>query len=264
MTRWQIVPFVCAAASLLALGATAPAAREDVSLDLRDRAERQDASPAPPAPGDRSARASAPASDRAERAIARLQRGRIERPASYDVLTPDQRAYVHSVLDGPRSDIPPPLAVMLASPGLGDLVQQATAYARFAGQDGYTSLPPNLNELAILMAARRWNGEYVWHVHHDYAVRVGLARDVVESVREGRRPERMEPDVEAVYDFLDEMLTRGQVSDGVLERVRAVLGGDRGVIDLVGTFGLYSISSMLVMVDQSPLPDGVEPYLVRP
>jgi 4-carboxymuconolactone decarboxylase len=244
------VPVGCAAALLLALGATAPAAQQEVSQEPPDR-------------GSRSAGASDPAIDRAERAIARLQGGRIERPASYDALTPEQRAYVGSVLDGPRSDIPPPLAVMLASPGLGDLVQRATAYARFAGQDGYTSLPPKLNELAILMAARRWNGEYVWHAHHDYAVRVGLGRDVVDAVREGRRPTRMEPDVEAVYDFLDE-LAGGQVSDGALARARAVLGGDRGVIDLVGSFGLYSISSMLVMIDQSPLPDGVGPYLVRP
>ncbi len=202
--------------------------------------------------------------EQAQRAVAGLRGGRIQRPPSYDALTPEQKSYVHSILAGPRRDIPPPLAVMLPSPVLGDLVQKAVAYARFAGQEGFSSLPPRLNELAILMAARTWSGEYVWHAHHDYAVRVGLGREVVEAVRAGRRPDRMQPDEEAVYTFLDEMVTRRQVSDATLHAAKAALGGDRGVVDLIGTFALYSISSMMVMVDRMPLPDGVQPYLESP
>src|SRR5690606_17961337 len=133
----------------------------------------------------------------ATRAIASLRSGRIERPSSYAELTAEQRDYVHGILAGPRSDIPPPLAVMLVSPRLGDLVQKGVAYARFAGTETGSSVPPKLNELAILMAARTWSGEYVWHAHHEYAVQVGLRADVVEAVRTGRRPAGMEPDVEA-------------------------------------------------------------------
>jgi len=39
-----------------------------------------------------------------------------------------------------------------------------------------------------------------------------------------------------------------------------VLGGDRGVVDLVGTMGLYQISSMMVALDQTPLPQGRKPF----
>ncbi len=202
-----------------------------------------------------------PSLEQGRRAVAELRRGRIERPSSYDALTPEQKRYVDGILDGPRGNIPPPLAVMLASPGLGDLVQRGVAYARFSGREGYSSLPPKLNELAILMAARMWTGEYVWNSHHAYAVKVGLSPEVVEAVRVGKRPASMEGDVKAVYSFLDEMLTTRRVSDATLRAVRAVLGGDRGVVDLVGTFALYSISSMMVMVDESPLPEGVAPYL---
>jgi 4-carboxymuconolactone decarboxylase len=202
--------------------------------------------------------------EQAQRAVTGLRGGRIQRPASYDTLTPEQKSYVHSILSGPRRDIPPPLAVMLPSPVLGDLLQKAVAYSRFAGQDGFSSVPPKLNELAILMAARTWSGEYVWHAHHGYAVRVGLSPEVVEAVRTGRRPSRMQPDEEAVYTFLDEMISTRRVSDAAFQSAKAVLGGDRGVVDLIGTFALYSISSMMVMVDQMPLPDGVQPYLDAP
>ena len=71
----------------------------------------------------------------------------------------------------------------------------------------------------------------------------------------------MEKDVEAVYNFANAFLTTRQVSDATLQAAKTVLGGDRGVVDLVGTMGLYQISSMMVALDQTPLPNGVKPYL---
>jgi hypothetical protein len=49
-------------------------------------------------------------------------------------------------------------------------------------------------------------------------------------------------------------------SDATLNAARDVLGGDRGIVDLVGTMGLYQISSMTVALDKTPLPPGVKPY----
>jgi len=39
-----------------------------------------------------------------------------------------------------------------------------------------------------------------------------------------------------------------------------VLGGDRGVVDLVGTMALYQIGSMMVTLDETPLTEGTKPY----
>ena len=52
--------------------------------------------------------------------------------------------------------------------------------------------------------------------------------------------------------------TEMKVAD--LKAVKNVLGGDRGAVDLVGTMGLYQISSMMVSMDQTPLAPGVQPY----
>ena len=183
-------------------------------------------------------------------AVERLDRGRIERPASYDAMTPEQQEYVRGILAGPRGAISGPLGVMMVSPGLGDVLQRAMAYARFAGADGFGSVPPKLNELGILMVARLWSAEYVWNAHARAGVRAGLSEEVVEAVRRGTRPARMEPDVEAVYTFADELLANRRVSDAAFRAARAALGGDTGVVDLVGTMGLYQISSMLVVVDE--------------
>ena len=217
-----------------------------------------------------SALAQAPASSQAQgeptleqmrRTVATLRGNRIETPNNYDTLTAEQKVYVKSILSGPRGGITGPLGVMMVSPTLGDLNQKAIAYARFSGREGFGSVPPKLNELAILIVAKHWSAEYVWNAHHRAGVSAGLPSEVVEAIRVGKKPTGMEKDVEAVYDFANTFITTRQVSDAQLQAAKAVLGGDRGVVDLVGTMGLYQISSMMVAVDETPLPAGTKPYL---
>jgi len=206
------------------------------------------------------AQTAAPNNEQLRQTVSRLRGNRIETPNNWDMLTPAQKKYVESILSGPRADISGPLGVMLATPELGDLAQKAIAYARFAGREGFSSVPPKLNELAILVVARHWSAEYVWNAHHTAAVRYGLTPEVVEAVRTGKRPAAMEKDVEAIYNFATEFITKREVSDSTFHSAKSVLGGDRGVVDLVGTMGLYQISSMMVALDQTPLPQGTKSY----
>ena len=203
------------------------------------------------------ASAQAPSIDELRKAVASLKGGRIPRPTSYDSMTPEQKAFVTSVLSGPRGDISGSLGVMMVSPTFGDLAQKTIAYARFAGRDGYSTVPPKLSELAIIMGARAWTAHYAWYVHRRAAERAGLPVAVIDAVRDGRRPATMDRDVAAVYTFCNELLTKKQVSDATLNEARAVLGGDRGVVDLIGTLGMYQVVAMMMVVDEFPLPDGV-------
>jgi len=110
------------------------------------------------------------------------------------------------------------------------------------------------------MVGKLWSAEYVWNAHHAYGVRMGLAPETVEAIRRGMRPANLPKDEQAIYDFADEFLRTHTVSDATLNAARTVLGGDRGIVDLVGTMGLYQISSMMVALDKTPLPQGVKPY----
>ena len=202
----------------------------------------------------------APPEARLRETVAKLRAGRIATPTDYDRLNAEQKAYVASILSGPRADISGPLGVMMVSPALGDLTQRAMAYSRFAGREGFSSVPPKLNELAILMVGKLWSAEYVWNAHHVYAVRMGLSPGTVEAIRRGVRPTSLPKDEQAIYDFADEFLRTHAASDATLNAARNVLGGDRGIVDLVGTMGLYQISSMMVALDKTPLPQGVRPY----
>lgn len=204
----------------------------------------------------------APTLNDLRRSVSDLPPGRMQRPESYDSLTPEQRRYVEGVLRGPRNGISGPLVVMLASPALGDLAQRTMAYARFPGTDGFSSAPPRLNELAVIMAARAWSSPYVWNAHRRYAVRMGLPAELVEAVRTGAPPPiDLDPDVAAAYTFLDELLTNKQVGDATFAAARSALGGDRQLVDLVGTLAIYQMSAMLTAVDRTGLVEGEEPTL---
>jgi 4-carboxymuconolactone decarboxylase len=201
-----------------------------------------------------------PTLEQMRRTVASLRGNRIATPNNYDTLTPEQQTYVKSILTGPRASITGPLGVMMVSPTLGDLSQKAIAYARFAGDPGFSVVSPKFNELAILVVAKHWSAEYVWNAHHAYGVRMGLPADLVEAIRTGAKPPAMAKDVEAVYTFASEFVTTRKVSDATLQAAKAVLGGDRGVVDLVGTMGLYQISSMMVALDETPLGRDTKPY----
>jgi 4-carboxymuconolactone decarboxylase len=65
----------------------------------------------------------------------------------------------------------------------------------------------------------------------------------------------MPDDEAAVYDFCAELLETGQVSDARFANVLARFG-ERGVVDLIGTVGYYTLVSMVLNVDRVPLPAG--------
>ena len=65
----------------------------------------------------------------------------------------------------------------------------------------------------------------------------------------------MDADETIVYDFTTELLNTGQVSDATYQRTLARFN-ERGVIDLVGAAGYYSVVSLVLNVAQVPLPAG--------
>src|SRR5882757_2625481 len=101
-----------------------------------------------------------------------------------------------------------PFALMLRSP---EVMLRAAAmgdYMRYK-----TALPPALNEFIILLVARHWSQQFEWHVHQPFALKAGLAEQIVAAVAKGRRPEAMSDDESIVYDFATELLRLQNVSD---------------------------------------------------
>jgi 4-carboxymuconolactone decarboxylase len=183
------------------------------------------------------------------------------KPIPLDELTPEQRTLSDAIKSGPRSKLkssgasrPGPLGgpfnVWLRSPGIGDLVQKLGEEIRFR-----SSLAGKLNELAILVTARHWTSQYEWVAHHKLALEGGLNPAIAEDIAQGRRPSAMDADETIVYEFSRELHQTQAVSDATYNAALARFG-ERGVVDLISVNGYYSLVSMCLNVDCTPVPDG--------
>jgi 4-carboxymuconolactone decarboxylase len=173
-----------------------------------------------------------------------------------ETMTPEQWHVADAIQSGPRgAGLRGPFNALLRSPELADYVQKVGEYVRFR-----SSIPARLNELAILIAGRRWTAQYEFYAHRRLALQAGLKSEIADAIAEARRPDGMQEDETIVYDFASELLQTGQVSDATYERVLSKFG-ERGVIDLVGAVGYYSLVSLVLNVAQVPLPPGETPPL---
>src|SRR5262244_3829431 len=126
-----------------------------------------------------------------------------------ETMTVDQKRVADAIQSGPRgAGLRGPFNALLRSPELCDLVQRLGAFVRFG-----TSIPSKLNELAIIMAGRKWTAQYEFYAHRRLALEAGLSPAIADAVANGKRPDGMDADEAAVYDFASELLGTGQVSD---------------------------------------------------
>ena len=148
-----------------------------------------------------------------------------------------------------------PSALLLRSPDLMSRTQRVGEYLRYN-----SSLPVRLNEFAILITARQWNAQVEWIIHQPLAVKAGLAPAVAADLMQGKRPAGMKDDEAVIYQFLKELHETKAVSDAAFKAVLDSFG-ERGVIDLIGLTGYYSMLAMVLNVAQQPLPGGAPPPL---
>ena len=178
-------------------------------------------------------------------------------------LTADQRALYDAIKSGPRSSVknsaaakPGPLGgpfnVFLRSPEIGTIIQSLGAAIRFR-----SSIPPKLNELAIITTARHWSSHYEWQAHHRLALEAGLDPAIGDDIAHGRRPAKMSEEEAIVYDFSRELHETHGVSDATYKRALDRFG-ERGVMDLIAVNGYYGLVSMVLNVDRTPLPEGAK------
>jgi 4-carboxymuconolactone decarboxylase len=157
---------------------------------------------------------------------------------------------VYDEIAASRGGVRGPFGVLLRSPELADRWQRLGEYVRFR-----TSLPPRLNEFAILITARFWGSKYEWFAHKPLAIKGGLAESIAEDLAQNKRPANMKPDEELVYEFCTTLQRKHFVDEALFKRAIETLG-ERGVIDLVAVSGFYVAVSMVLNVAEIPIPPG--------
>jgi 4-carboxymuconolactone decarboxylase len=167
-----------------------------------------------------------------------------------------QKRVAERVLKVSSAGLGGPYAILLRSPVLLERYLGMTDYLRFE-----TSLPKHLNEFAILIEARLWDAQYEWWAHHPIALKAGLRPELAEAVRDGKRPDNMKPDEQAVYDVVTELLRDRGISDATFARATKTLG-EQPTIDLVAVAGFYMMVSAVLIAGRVNPPDGTRPLPV--
>jgi 4-carboxymuconolactone decarboxylase len=176
-------------------------------------------------------------------------------PLTLEAMDPEQRKVAEGIIGGPRGGMRGPFNALLRAPELADHAQKLGAYVRFGSK-----LPEALKEMAILITGRHWTAQYEWYAHNQLAMKAGLNPAISAAIAEGKRPSAMSKEETVVYEFCTELLETKQISDATFTRTRDTFG-ERGLMDLVGAVGYYSLVSMCLNIDRYPLPEGVAPPL---
>jgi len=167
-------------------------------------------------------------------------------PLPRDAMDDAQRAAADELIAGPRKGVKGPFIPLMRSPRLLAPLQKAGEYLRFD-----SALSRRVSEFATLVVSRQWTQQFEWFTHAPLALQEGTSAETIEALRVGRRPATMSAEEAFVYDFILELTTHRGVSEGTyaecVERF-----GERGVIDLVGLIGYFTMVSMVLNVAQTP------------
>jgi 4-carboxymuconolactone decarboxylase len=181
-------------------------------------------------------------------------------PLAREAMDDIQRAAADALIAGPRKGVKGPFIPLLRSPRLLTPLQIAGEYLRFD-----SVLPRRVSEFATLVVARQWTQQFEWQVHVPLAQQEGTSAQTIEALRSGHRPSAMSAEEAFVHDFVIELTTHHSVSDATyaegLERF-----SERGVVDLVGLIGYFTLMSMVLNVARTPAPEapGVAPLPSTP
>ncbi|WP_091737837.1 carboxymuconolactone decarboxylase family protein [Phenylobacterium immobile] len=167
-------------------------------------------------------------------------------PAAYEALSDAQRGVYDRIVAGPRGKVLAPHHLLLASPILADQAQEMGAFLRYG-----SALSPALSELAIMIAAHRWGCAYEWGHHRPIAVAAGVPDACLVDLEADRQPIFPAADQALIYETVRALMKDGRLDDDQFAAAKATLG-DRGLGDLVGIVGYYSMLAMLLNAYETP------------
>lgn len=168
-----------------------------------------------------------------------------------ETMNEEQRLVYNQIISGPRRTLVGPLRAALHNPVLADRWQKFGQVLRFE-----TSLPTDLNELAILVTARHWNSQLEWAIHAADADRAGLDSQIIEAISHCKLPDFNGNDTaREIYEFARQLLLAGDVETVDYNAIVA-RWGEVGAVELTAVIGYYSLVAMTLNVHRVPLPEG--------
>jgi 4-carboxymuconolactone decarboxylase len=175
---------------------------------------------------------------------------------SPDEMTADQKQTYDESIAGKRGAPPPPMMAWLNSPEMARHATRLGAFLRFD-----TVFPAKLSEIAILVTARHWTAHYEWYAHKRLALKGGMDPDIIEAIRDRRTPRFDDPQGQMIYDVSRSLHEGHGLSPALYDQAVKLLG-ERGLVEIIGLCGYYTMVSMTLNAFEFELPAGEVSELV--
>lgn len=154
-----------------------------------------------------------------------------------DRLDPPQQAVYQSIM-ATRGNLNGPFLAWMHSPELASHAEKLGAFCRY--QTGFALVE---SELLILLVAARFRCIGEQQIHEPIAEQAGLSADQIAAIREQRPVRLATARLTVIHAVAEELLESNRIGDGLYEEgVREL--GVRGMVELVGIVGYYSLVAM--------------------
>ncbi len=175
-----------------------------------------------------------------------------------DSVPPKYQAAFDEVVQSRNGVVPQtgPLFVLLNSPEMCRRVWSVIDYIW-----NESTLPKKIQELAMIVAAREFDCQYIWNAHAPSARAAGLSDVLVDALREGDPLSDMPQDEAVVIKYGQEFYQSHRVSPGTFQEALEVFGAQT-LAELTTTMGAYAMLAFSVISFDVPLPsERTEPIM---
>ena len=149
-----------------------------------------------------------------------------------------------------------PGSIMINSPEASRRASHLSEYLRRE-----STLPANVQELAMLVTARGLDCQYIWNAHAASGKKAGLSPDLVEALRDNKPLPPLKREEEAVIRYGQEFFQTHRVSRGAFQAALEQLGV-QGLTELTMLMGYYGMLAFCVNAFDGDLPsERTEPLL---
>ena len=149
-----------------------------------------------------------------------------------------------------------PASIELYSPGAAEPLRRLNEYLRRPGN----LLGNSITELAILVAAREGDSQYVWSAHEPAALKAGIAQPVIDVVKYNRDVSGLGEKETVVIRLGRQLLREHKLDSGTFAKV-VELFGKQGTVELVTLMGDYTLNGLLLDALDQHLPADRKPLL---
>ena len=162
-------------------------------------------------------------------------------PEDTDDFSDETRAAVRHILET-RKSMPPPSSYLTYAGEAGARLSDLVDHLR-----NRTSLTVAESELAIIVANRAANADFIWNAHVKLGLAAGMREEAINAVDTYGPLDDLTDDEALIIQFGRELLEAPAINDDTYEAVRNRYG-EKGLLELTAIMSVYMMNANILRV----------------